>query len=128
MLIGIFTVLFLYYGSHHATAVAPDFDQAEKRVKRDVKDESRRQQALEIIGRMKAETTSYVKQRKDSTESLDKVLSRRDVTGLALRAAVEPLMATDAATRDRLLELRFQLKQVLTADEWALVYPAPKSP
>jgi hypothetical protein len=128
VLIGIFTVLFLYYGSHHATAVAPDFDQAEKRVKRDVKDESRRQQALEIIGRMKAETTSYVKQRKDSTESLDKVLSRRDVTGLALRAAVEPLMATDAATRDRLLELRFQLKQVLTADEWALVYPAPKSP
>jgi len=127
MLIAIVVGLFLYFGMHHGAAVAPDFDQAEKHVKKDVKDESRRNAALEIIGRMKSDTTSYEKGRAASAKSLDEVVSRRDVSAAELRAAVEPMMAADVATRDKLLDHRFELKQVLTAGEWDLVYPAPQS-
>ena len=125
MLIGIFTALLLYYSSHHATAVAPDFDQAEHHIKKDVHDETRRRQALEIIDKMKTETKSYLKQRAESVKLLDKAVTRRDVTAPELHAVADPLVAEVAATRDKLLDLRFQLKQVLSAEEWALVYPAP---
>jgi len=41
--------------------------------------------------------------------------------------ASSPEQTADVATRDKLLDRRFELKQVLTAGEWLLVYPERQS-
>ena len=54
-----------------------------------------------------------------------KLLSVRETEVAAIGRAGEPLIADDRATSEKLVELRFQLKSVLTASEWSKVFPLP---
>jgi hypothetical protein len=47
----------------------------------------------------------------------------RETPSAATTRAAEPLIAEDIATSEKLVDLRFKLKSVLTADEWARVLP-----
>ena len=42
-----------------------------------------------------------------------------------IERAAQPLVADDRASAEKILDLRFQLKSVLTPDEWKMVFPAP---
>jgi hypothetical protein len=128
VLIGILIGAFLYYGMGHGTALDPQFDRAEASIKKDVRDEARRKQALEIVGQMKSTATEFVKSREKSTKAVRAALSKREATGEELRAVAAPLVREDKQVRDRLLDLQFQLRKVLTAEEWAQVYPRPAAP
>jgi len=125
VLIGILIGAFLYYGMGHATALSPQFDHAEAGIKKNVKDEARRKQALEIVGRMKKTETEFVKSREKSMKGVKAALSKRDATDAELRAVAAPLVAEDKQVRDGLLDLQFELRKVLTVEEWAQVYPSP---
>ena len=124
MLIAILIGAFLYYGTGQATALAPQFDHAEASIKKNVHDEARRKQALEIVAQMKSTETAFVKSREKSTKAVKAALSKRDASDAELRAVAAPLLGEDKQVRDRLLELQFQLRKVLTAEEWAQVYPS----
>jgi len=128
VLIAILVGLFLYMGTGHATALSPEFDRAEANVKKNVHDEARRKQALEILSQMKSTTADFMKRREKSAKQVSDTLARREVTEAELRAVGAPLLAEDKQVRDRLLELQFQLRKVLTADEWSAVYPGPSKP
>jgi len=129
MLIGLLTAyLLLHYGSH-SSGLTNQLDHTAALIKQDVADEARRKQALAIVSNMKTIATASAKQREKSFDALNKLLAKREVPASDLKLAAQPLIAEDRATTEKLLDLHFQLKTVLTASEWALVFPGPaKSP
>ncbi len=127
MLIAAITAyLLLHFGSHSA-AVTPQLEHAAQLIQKNVADEARRQQALAIVDQMKAETKSYGNQREKSIGALNEVLAKRVAPSSDFERAAQPLISADRASAEKLLDLRFQLKAVLTASEWAKVFPAPRA-
>jgi hypothetical protein len=129
MLIAALTAfLLLHYGSH-SSELTNQLDQTAALIKQDVADEARRKQALAIVDNMKTIATASAKQREKAVDALNKLLAKREVPASDLKLAAQPLIAEDRATTEKLLDLHFQLKTVLTASEWAQVFPGPaKSP
>jgi hypothetical protein len=122
------TYLLLHYDSSSSSpALLWPYEQTEKRIKQDVADEARQKQALEIVEQMKTVNAAYAKQRDKSVEALAKLEAIRQTPVAELERAAQPLIAEDRATAQKLLDLRFQLKSVLTASEWAKVLPATAS-
>lgn len=121
MLIAAIVVL-LMHGSNAVTLLWP-YDQTVKQIKQDVTDEARGKQAVDIVGQMKAVNQAFAKQREKSVEVFAKLAAKRGTPAADFEHASEPLVAEDRAAAERLLELRFQLKSVLTANEWAKVFP-----
>ncbi|HEX4797247.1 MAG TPA: hypothetical protein VH370_25865 [Humisphaera sp.] len=125
MLIALLIGCLLYFGSGQATALAPQFDEAEAGIKKYVPDETRRKEAMRIVGDMKSEMKDFTKRRENSGKSLKEALHNREATADDLRAAAAPLMEDNRQARERMLDLQFQLRKVLTAEEWAQAYPKP---
>ena len=127
MLIAALTAYLLIHFGSHTLAVIPPLDETAALIKKDVADESRQKQALAIVDKMKTTTTAYAKQRGKSIESLNNLLAKRATPTSEIEHAAQPLIAEDKATAEKLLDLRFQLKSVLTSSEWARVFPPPVS-
>jgi hypothetical protein len=125
MLIAIAAVLAIVFLGGHSAAVSPQLEQTEKLIKKDVTDEARRKQALDIVDQMKKTEKDSARESKKQTDSLADVLKDRQASADAIEAACQPLIANDAATADKLLDLRFELKSVLTRSEWGQVFPPP---
>ncbi len=125
MLIAALTAFLLIHFSSHSSAVTPQLDQTAQLIQKDVSDEVRQKQALAIIDQMKAVTKSYAKQREGSVNALNALLAKRQTPVSEIERAVQPLVADDRMAAEKLLDLRFQLKSVLTPSEWAMVFPAP---
>lgn len=123
MLIAATLYMLLHLGSG-SSALMLQYDQAEKLIKRNVADETRQKQALKIVDQMKAAKEAYAKEREKSVAVLIKLLSVRGTPTAAITSAGQPLIGEDRATAEKLLDLRFQLKSVLPANEWAKVFPA----
>ena len=116
--------LLIHFGTH-TSALTSQLDQTAALIQKDVADEAHRKQALAIVDQMKAEGKAYAKQRENSVETLNGVLAKRTTPASDIERAAQPLIADDRASAEKLLDLRFQLKSVLTPDEWKRVFPAP---
>jgi hypothetical protein len=127
MLIALFTAMFLLYWSSSSAPLMANLEQAEKLIKANVADDAQREQALKIVGRMKDVTKAYHSRNENVAKSLSNLVKSRTTQPAALEATLEPLLADDNATREQLVDLRFQLQSVLTAKEWAAVFPPPKA-
>lgn len=115
-------VILMMHGSNTATLLWP-YDETSQRIKQEVTNEARRKQAVDIINQMKAVNKAFAKQREKSVEVLAKLAAHRESAAADFQQASEPLIAEDRASAESLLELRFHLKSVLTANEWAKVFP-----
>ena len=125
MLIAALTAyLLIHYGLHTPAMMLP-LEQTAALIKKDVADEMRQKQALAIVDQMKATTTAYAKQRGKSVDSLGDLLAKRTSSASQIEQAAQPLVAEDKATAQKLLDLRIQLKSVLTSREWAKIFPSP---
>ena len=125
MLIAAITAYLLIHFGSHSLAVTPELDQTAELIKKDVADEARQKQALAIIDQMKATTKAYAQRREKSIDSLNGVLAKRTTPSSAIVSAAQPLITDDSANAEKLLDLRFQLRTVLTESEWVKVFPAP---
>jgi hypothetical protein len=125
MLIAALTAYLLIHFGSHSAALTNQWDQTTTLIKQHVADEARQKEALAIVANMKAAATALTKQREKSVGTLDKLLAKREVPVSDIQQAAQPLVTQDRATAEKLLDLRFQLKSLLTASEWALVFPAP---
>jgi hypothetical protein len=103
----------------------PPLSQTEALIKKNVSDEGQRKKALDVVGQMQKEIESMADARRKAGSSLEQLLDKRSTHADELGSALQALSAKDEATRDKLLQLRFDLKSVLTAEEWAKVFPAP---
>jgi|SRR6185295_14653392 len=125
MLIAALTAFLLVHFGSHSSAVTPGLDQTAMLIQKDVADETRRKQALAIVAQMKTVTKAYAKRRDNSIDALNALLGKRETTANEIERAAQPLVADDRASAEKLLDLRFQLKSVLTPSEWTMVFPAP---
>ena len=126
MLIAALTAfLILHFGGHSSSVAAP-FEQTAASIKKYVADETRQKQALALVAQMKTQSTDYMQRREKLIEALAKLTAKRATQASEIQSAAQPLIADDRATAEKLLDLRFQLKSVLTADEWAKLFPAPQ--
>jgi hypothetical protein len=124
MLIAAITAYLLIHFGSHSAAMTPQLDQTAALIQKHVADEAHRKQALAIVDQMKAEAKAYAKQRDKAVGALNGVLSKRTAPTSEIEQAAQPLVADDRASAEKLLDLRFQLKSVLTQDEWKKVFPA----
>lgn len=125
MLIAAITAFLLIHFGSHSAAIAPQFDQTAALIQKNVSDEAHRKQAQAIVEQMKTEVKAYTKQREKSIDALNGALSKRTASTSDIEHAAQPLIADDRASAEKLLDLRFQLRSVLTPDEWKRVFPAP---
>jgi len=119
------TFLFLYFHSDSSspTLLWP-YEQTEKLIKADVS-QAHQAQALAIVAQMRAVNKAYVVQREKSVAALAKLEAVRTTPSESIVRASQPLIDEDRAAAEQLLDLRLELKTVLTASEWAKVFPAP---
>jgi hypothetical protein len=125
MLIAALTAFLLIHFGSHSSAVTPQLDQTAMLIQKDVADEQRRKQALAIVDQMKAVNKAYTKQREASVDALNTLLGKRATPVSDIERAAQPLITDDRAAAEKLLDLRFQLKSVLTSNEWKMVFPPP---
>jgi len=126
MLIALLTTFLILHFGAHSSAVVPPFEQTAALIKKYVVDETRQKQALALVDQMKTQSTGYLQRREKLTEGLAQLAAKRATPMSEIENAAQPLIADDRATAEKLLDLRFQLKSVLTADEWSQVFPAPQ--
>lgn len=124
MLIALLTAFLLLHFGSHSSSVAVPFEQTMGLVKANVADEARQKQALTIVEQMKSEATTYSERRQKSLEELVRLTSLRTTPMEEIQHAAQPLITDDRASAEKLLDLRFKLKTVLTASEWPKVFPA----
>ena len=127
MLIALFTAMYLMYWSSSSSPLMANLEQTEKLIKANVADDTRREQALRIVGQMRDVVKAYNSRNASVGKSLAALVEDRATKSAALEATLQPLLADDNATREQLVDLRFQLKAVLTAKEWAAVFPPSKA-
>src|SRR5262249_44061924 len=126
MLIAAITAFLIVHFSGHSSSVAAPFEQTATSIKKYVADEARQKQALALVSQMKTQSADYMQRREKLTEAVLKLTAKRTTPVSEIESAAQPLIADDRATAETLLDLRFKLKSVLTADEWAKIFPAPQ--
>jgi DNA helicase IV len=127
MLIALTAFLILHFGFGSSSMALP-ISRIEESIKHDVTDAGRKKEALAIVDQMKAAEKDFAKQHEKSIDKLDRLLAKRTASPGEIDQAQAPLVAESKAVRARLLALRFQLTAVLTAKEWAAVFPDPAAP
>jgi len=123
MLIALLTAYLIMHFSSDSSALSAPFAQAAERIKKNVSDDDRQKQALTVIDRMKSEAQAYTQKRDSSMDVLARLLAKRTTAASDIEHASQPLIDEDRARGERLLDLRFKLKSVLTSSEWAKVFP-----
>jgi len=123
MLIALLTAYLIMHFSSDSSALSAPFAQAAERIKKNVSDDDRQKQALTVIDQMKSEAQAYTQKRDSSMDVLARLLAKRTTAASDIEHASQPLIDEDRARGERLLDLRFKLKSVLTSSEWAKVFP-----
>jgi hypothetical protein len=124
MLIGIAALVFLFFP--RPNALSEHYEQTEGLIKKYVHDEARQKQALNLVDQAETDTERRQGELKDSVESLTNVLlNKRASTASEINAALSPIDAAAVGEVQKQLDLRFQLKTVLTQSEWSAVFPLP---
>jgi hypothetical protein len=126
MIIGLIAALtFLFFP--HPNALSEQYDQTEGLIKKYVHDETRQKQALTIVDQAETDAERRQKELQKSVESLSNVLlNKRVSTASEIQAALNPIDAAAVGEVQKQLDLRFQLKTVLTEAEWSQVFPLPR--
>jgi hypothetical protein len=128
MLIAALIACIIVFTHGRSSSLTPPLRQAQEHLNKDIADENRRKEALDIVDRMQKTIEALDKNRQSSENSLGDLLDKRTTSSADIQSALQPLKVDDEATCEKLLDLRFELKTVLTADEWAKVFPAPATP
>ena len=124
MLIAIMTILFLGGGSN----MFLDFvSETKGEVKEVVQDEDRRDAALDTLKLMKKEASA----RNKSTKKLSKLIAKQVKDGGPTTSELETAWSDHYETVDgyyaRMIDLRFELRDSVTREEWQQIFATEKS-
>jgi hypothetical protein len=126
MLIGTMIAALVFLFFPHSNALSEHYEETESLIKKYVHDETRQKQALTIIDQAETDAERRQAELKNSVESLANVLlNKRASTASEINAALSPIDAAAVGEVQKQLDLRFQLKTVLTESEWSEVFPLP---
>jgi hypothetical protein len=119
MLIAIFTILILG-GSN--TGMLDFIADTQDEVKVVMEKDDRRKEALGTLNALKKRTDAHTKAVKNSSKDLSKIVMSDDVTVADIDTVWDDYFSQRAAYNQDMLDLRFQLKDQLTREEWQQVF------
>ena len=121
MLVALITIMLLGGGS---AGLLGYIAEARDNVKTVMEKDDRRKAALATLKDMKKRTNARNKQVKKSSKELTAALSQSEINDADIDAIWEQYIADVNQHNDDMLDLRFQLKDQLTHEEWQQVFPA----
>jgi hypothetical protein len=121
MLIALMTILFLGGGT---TGLLDFIGGIEDSIEFVMEKDDRRKGALATVKEMKKCTKARNKQVKKSRKELSKVLADPEATEADINATWETFYAEVESYNADMLDLRFELRDRLTRDEWQQVFSA----
>jgi hypothetical protein len=119
MLVALFAILFLGGGS---TGLLDYIAETEDNIKVVVENDHRRSAALGTVKAMKKRTKARSKQIKRSAKQLTRALKSGDTTLADIHAVWDIIFAETAVYDDDMLQLRFELKEYVTREEWQEIF------
>ncbi len=124
MLTSIIIAYFVLHGSASAF-IQQHIEAASKGIDKNITVEATKKQALAIVDSAKNENEAFLKERSKLIASLKTALADRATTDAQLVAEVKPFLAADSANASHLTDRIFDLRKVLSASDWAKVFPEP---
>ena len=119
MLIALFTILFL---GGSATGMLDFIADTQDTVKVVMEKDDRRKAVLATLKQTKKRTAAHNKVVKGASKDLSKTLSSDEATEADLDAIWQGYFASRADYNRDMLDLRFQLKDQMTREEWQQVF------
>jgi hypothetical protein len=120
--------LLIWLGSLLGNGAATPFGQAttqvQERIGSVVQDAGRRAAALAVIDRILEREERLGDGLEEDLRHFVAMAADHRHDAAMLEARIQPIAVTIRSTRDDLLDLRFALRDQLTAAEWAQVFPA----
>lgn len=98
----------------------------EKSVKTYVQDQSRQQQSLVLLEQWEDEGKALKKIYKKQRETLLDLIKKHDADKAAFDTVINEILTMDQQTSRRLLDIQYDLRQNLTAEEWSKVFSDDK--
>ena len=120
MLIALITILFLGSGS---TGLLDFIGETDDNIKVVMEKDERRKGALATVKEMKKRTKARNKQVKKARKELGKALADHDAEMNAFDSIWDTYYAEVEDYNKDMLELRFELRDRLTRDEWQQIFP-----
>ena len=120
MLITILTILFLSGGA--STGWLYDFGDMKKQVKTVVADDERKDAALALVKELKARAKAERKSVKSMSKQLENAIAIADGDDSQLLYLGDQFLDNTRTYYVDVLDLRFELKQVITREEWTAAY------
>ena len=119
MLIALFTILLL---GGSATGMLDFIADSQDTVKVVMEKDDRRKEVLATLKETKKRTDAYNKMVKGASKDLSKSMSGDEVTEADVDAIWQAYFASRADYNRDMLDLRFQLKDQMTREEWQQVF------
>ena len=119
MLIALFTTLIL---GGSATGMLDFIADTQDTVKVVMEKDDRRKEVLATLKETKKRTDAHNKMVKGASKDMSKILSSDDVTDADIDTIWDAYFAQRAAYNQDMLDLRFQLKDQMTREEWQQVF------
>ena len=122
MLIALFTILLL--GGGGSSGLLDFVSDVRDQVKVVVEDKERRKDALKTVKAAKQKTTARTKAFRSLSKRLKAVLKSGEYTKQDIDDAWYRFFAINEQHSRESIELRFQLREQLTREEWEQIFPA----
>jgi sugar-specific transcriptional regulator TrmB len=119
MLIALFTILLL---GGSATGMLDFIADSQDVVKVVMEKDDRRKEVLATLKETKKRTETHNKMVKGASKDMSAILSNDDVTDADIDTIWDAYFAQRAAYNQDMLDLRFQLKDQMTREEWQQVF------
>jgi hypothetical protein len=124
MLIALITILFL--GSSGDSAVLDYIADTRKSVKTVIVDDERRKEVTSTLKTMKNRTSGRAKSARQVAKQLKSALAEHDASEANINAAWDDYFAMTDAYNNDMIDLRFELKEQLSREEWQELFSQPE--
>lgn len=105
-----------------------NFEQLRKQLKQVVPDEQRRKPLGQVLEQLQGTAEGYAGSHERQVRRLLEVLERHDGTPAEVDRILGDVDSLNAFSRKSMVDLRYQLRSGLSAEEWASLFPPPESP
>jgi hypothetical protein len=125
MLLALYTIFVLSGGGTFGPMLF--IDEALGSAKAVIVEDDRRKDATATLKAMKSSTSDYTKATKKLAKNMDFDADDREVSNEAIDVFWGDLFALNSGYTKEIVDLRFQLRDQLSRDEWGAMFPAQGS-
>lgn len=125
MLIALYTIFVLGGGGTFGPMVF--IDEALDNTKIAIVDDDRRKEAIVTLKTMKSRTKQHTKAVKGLSKEMDSSVSEHEFADDEIEAVWDRFFDLNSEYSKDIVEIRFQLRDQVTREEWEAMFPAPAS-